>query len=49
MIVRPSKSNQQDGSNPDAHITPVEQIRKTIALISTIGLLIFIFLKIVFF
>lgn len=49
MIVRPSKSKQEDGPDPDAHITPVEQIRKTIALISTIGLLIFIFLKIVLF
>ena len=48
MLIEPKGHANEHETDPDAHLTPLDRLRKTVALAMSWGLLGFIFLKIVF-
>lgn len=48
MLIEPDNKTAEPETDPDAHLTPLDRLRKTVALAMSWGLLGFIFLKVVF-
>lgn len=48
MLIEPKNPKKEHKTDPDEHLTPLDRMRKTVALAMSWGLLAFIFLKTVF-